>query len=107
MFSQTVMLVLVIALGIGLFGNVFYQLGKSIKYKNDERWQLIQIKANKVIYWYQGLITTVLAIILVVDLFNPFQVSLSVSNVVLGAFMLLFLQYTVELISLMYLDKSL
>jgi hypothetical protein len=107
MISKTVMLVLMTVLGIGLFGNIFYQLNKSIKYKNDERWQLIQIKANKVIYWYQGLIITVLAIILVVDLFNPFQVSLSVSNVVLGVFMLVFLQYTVELISLMYFDKSL
>ncbi|AJS60518.1 hypothetical protein [Paenibacillus sp. IHBB 10380] len=107
MIYKTVMLVGFIVLGIGLFGNVFYKAIKSAKYKNDERWQLIQNKANQVIIWYQGLITIVFGIILVVDILNPFQISLSVSNAVLYAFILLFLQYTIELIFLMYFDKSL
>ncbi|RUT45535.1 hypothetical protein EJP82_14685 [Paenibacillus anaericanus] len=107
MIYKSVMIVVMFVLGVGLFGNVFYKASKSLKYKNDERWQLIQNKANQAIYWYQGLITIVFSIILAVDLFNPFQISLSVSNAILSAFMLLFLQHGIELISLIYFDKKL
>ncbi|MEO3947181.1 hypothetical protein [Gorillibacterium sp. CAU 1737] len=107
MISKTVLLVVMLVLGVGLFSNVFYKAIKSVKYKNDERWQLVQNKANKAIYWYQGLITIVLAVVLVVDTLNPIQISLSVSNVALSAFMLLFLQHGIEFVFLMYFDKSL
>ncbi|MBP1904781.1 putative membrane protein YqhA [Paenibacillus turicensis] len=108
MFSyQIVMAVLLVVLGIGLFGNLVYKANKSIKYKNDERWQFIQNKASRVIYWYQGLITVVLAVILGVDLFHPFQNSISIADAAFYIFMLLFLQHGIELIALMYCDKKL
>lgn len=108
MFShKIVMAIVMVVLGIGLFGNVFYKANKSIKYKNDERWEFIQNKANRVIYWYQGTITVVLGIILGVDLFHPFQNSISIPDAVLSVFMLIFLQHGVELLALMYCDKKL
>lgn len=107
MFFKTIMLVMVVGLGVGVFGNLFYKASKAITYKNDERWLFIQNKANRVIYWYQGFITVVFAILLAVDLFQPIPYSLSVSHAILYAFMLLFLQYVVEWISLMVLDKAL
>lgn len=104
---KIVMAVVLIVLGIGLFGNVFYKANKSTKYKNDERWQFIQNKASRVIYWYQGLITGVLAVILGVDLFHPFQNSISIPDAVFSVFMLIFLQHGIELLALMYCDKRL
>lgn len=104
---NTVLLVVMVVLGVGLFGNIFYKAGKSMKYKNDERWLFIQNKATRVIYWYQGFLTVVLAILLVVDLFQPIRYSLSVPHAIMAAFMLLFLQHGVEWISLMVWDKAL
>jgi predicted histidine transporter YuiF (NhaC family) len=107
MIYKTVMLIVIIALGIGLFGNVFYKANKITKYKNDERWQLIQNKANKATVWYHSLLIVVLAITMTLDVFYLYDINFNLSQITQYAFIVLLLQYTIELIYLVYLDKKL
>lgn len=106
MIYKIVMAVAVILLVVGLFGNIFYKASKTIKNKNDERWQLIQIKANKATVWYHSLLITALGFMMFLDVFNNFQISFSLSQIIEYAFLVLTLQYAIELIYLMYLDKK-
>lgn len=92
----------------GFFLNILYIPIKSIKYKNDERWKLIEMKASKTVKFYQEFIMVGFGVILIIDIiYKPFQVSLSVSDVIIIPFIVYFLQHGVELIALMYLDKRL
>lgn len=107
MFYKILMQVGLIVILVGFFWNIVYIPIKGIKYKNDERWRFIEIKASKVVKVYQGIIMIGFGVILIVDRFyKPFQISFSVSDVILIPFILYFLQHGVELIALMYLDKK-
>ncbi|MFP4978651.1 hypothetical protein ACE6ED_24815 [Paenibacillus sp. CN-4] len=107
MAYQIITAVALIVLLTGLIGNVFYKARKTIKNKNDERWQSIQSKANKATVWYHSLLIVVLGLMIFLDVFYRFQTSYSLSQILNVAFVVLTLQFTIELIFLIYLDKKL
>ncbi|OBZ14005.1 hypothetical protein A8L34_08500 [Bacillus sp. FJAT-27264] len=107
MSYQMVLLAVAVVLGICV---IFLQCFKAIKvtkYKNDERWQLVQNKASHVAMHYNSLLGFLICIGFAITSFvdTPFTISLNLAlQYLLLAF---FFRDTIELIALLHFDKVL
>ncbi|WOO35339.1 hypothetical protein R2R35_16235 [Anaerocolumna sp. AGMB13020] len=107
MNNQTIILVfLLVTTGITLFLYV-WKAKKEIEYKKDERWQLLQNKANNAANYSFSILIVIVAIGSIVPLFYDIQLSFTFNQVLIYAMLFVGLRNGIELFALRYFDKRL
>lgn len=103
MNEQIIILIfLVLLLGATLWLYILKAM-KQIKYRGDERWQLIQLKANNAANISNGLLAVVLVIIpLLVDS----QITFSLNRVITFGLLYIGVRNFIELAATVYYDKN-
>lgn len=105
---------LVILLGLVLIGSFIYVTNqfketKKVAYKNDERWQQIRLKADKVVLSYINLVVGLVCVgFFVADfvLDQGTSVTIAIIHALFIAFFVLALRYPVEYCALRYFDQK-
>ncbi len=104
MNEQTILLIsLIMALGIILWLYII-KTQKQIKYKGDERWKQIQIKANNAADFANWILILLLAIL---PLFINSQMTFSFQQVTIFGFIYIGVRNLIELAATIYLDRNL
>lgn len=104
MNEQTIILIfLVMALGITLWLYILKAI-KQVNYKGDERWKLIQLKANNSANVANGILILLLAIL---PIFVDEQVTFTLQQVTTFGLIYLGIRNFIELAVTIYLDKQL
>lgn len=104
MNEQIIILIfLVIAVGATLQLYISKAM-KQVKYKGDERWQLIQLKANTVANIVNGGLIILLAIL---PLFINSQTTFTFQRVSIWGLIYLGIRNLIELFAIVYFDKQL
>lgn len=105
MNEQTIILFfLIVGTGITLF-LYLWKAKKEIDYKKDERWQLIQNKANNTVNYLNYILIVFLAVGEVVSLFSDIQITLTLNRVLIYGVLFIGLRNAIELFGLIYFDK--
>ena len=100
-----ILLFLIISTGVTIFLYV-WKAKKEIDYKKDERWQLIQNKANNTANYLNHVLIIFLAIGEIILLFSDTNITLTLSRVLTYALCFVGLRNGVELFALRYFDKQ-
>lgn len=107
MNDQTVILiVLIVAVAATLWLSIL-KAKKEVEYKKDERWQLIQIKANHTANLVNWLLIVLLAVGTTIPLFIDVQTTFTLQRVVLFGELFIGLRNLIELAAVIYFDKKL
>ncbi len=107
MNEQTIILFfLIVGTGITLF-LYLWKAKKKIDYKKDERWQLIQNKANNEANYLNYILIAVLAVGEAVSLFSDIQITVTLNRVLIYGVLFIAFRNTIELFALKYFDKRL
>ena len=107
MAEQTIILFfLFLAVGVTLW-LYFFKAKKEVVYKRDERWQMIQLKANQT-----ANITNMILIILVfvgtlIPMFNDTEIVFTLQRVTIFVEFFIGLSNLLELVAIKYFDKQL
>ncbi|MGO5092644.1 hypothetical protein [Clostridium sp. LCP25S3_F10] len=106
MNEQTIILFfLIVGTGITLFLYI-WKAKKEIEYKKDERWQLIQNKANNAVNYLSYILIVFLALGEAVLLFYDIQITFTLNRVLTYGVLLIGLRNVIELFALRYFDKG-
>lgn len=104
MKEQTILLIfLIIALSVTL-GLYLFKAKKQMKYKGDERWRLIQLKANNTAN-ISNFILLILVVIL--PLFIDSQMTFTFQRMITFVLIYIGVRNLIELIATIYFDKQL
>ena len=103
---QPIMLLINIAFFVSLAANQEYKRKKECEYKKDERWSLVQDKADKIISKYYEWLIAIVAIGTVALVFVDLEVYLSLDRVFSILFIMLTSRYIVELFALRFYDSK-
>lgn len=103
--QTTILFFLIVGTGITLF-LYLWKAKKEIDYKKDERWQLIQNKANNVANYLNYILIVFLAVGEAVLLFSDIQITLTLNRVVTYGILFIGLRNAIELFALRYFDKQ-
>ncbi|BCJ93436.1 hypothetical protein acsn021_10050 [Anaerocolumna cellulosilytica] len=107
MNEQTIILFfLIAATGITLF-LYMCKAKKSIEYKNDERWQLIQNKANNMANHSNNILLLLLFAGNMVSLFYDIQITFTFNRVLTYGLLFVGLRNAIEVFALGYFDNRL
>lgn len=107
MNEQTIILFfLIFSTGITLF-LYLWKAKKEVEYKKDERWQLIQNKANHSANFLNYILIVLIAVGSTVLLFSDRQITLTLNRVFIYCLLILGLRNAIELFSILYFDKQL
>lgn len=107
MNEQTIILFfLIVGLIITLFLYI-WKAKKHIEYKNDERWQLLQNKANNVANHSNNILLLLLFAGHMVTLFSDIQITFTLDRVLIFGILFIGLRNALELFALRYFDKRL
>lgn len=107
MTDQTMILILVIlgtAVTLYLY---FWKAKKQIDYKGDERWQLVQNKANNAANAANYILILVVAIGETILLYSDTEITVSLSRVFLFAILFIALRNGIEMAALQHYDRKL
>jgi cytochrome c biogenesis protein CcdA len=105
MNEQSIILIfLLVAAGITLF-LYLWKAKKEIEYKKDERWQLLQNKANNAANSSNSILILLVAIGSVVSLFYDIQLTITFDRALIYVMIFIGLRNGIELFALRYLDK--
>lgn len=105
MNEQTIILFfLIVGLGITLFLFI-WKAKKSMEYKNDERWQLLQNKANNVANYSNNILIILLFIGEMVSLFSDIQTTFTLDRVLTCILLFICLRNAIEFFALRYFNK--
>lgn len=107
MTYQIVMIIVMVFVVVCTISLQLFKAVKITKYKNDERWKLVQNKANNAAMHYNNLLNLVVCIGLIVTLFTDIQFTISISNLLTYLLPILFMRDAIELAALRYFDKRL
>lgn len=94
---------------VGIIITLFLYLWKAkkeIDYKKDERWQLIQNKANNTANYLNCVLIVALAVGDTILLFSKINVTLTLNRVLIYGVLLIALRNAIELFALKYFDKQ-
>jgi steroid 5-alpha reductase family enzyme len=97
---------LIIGTGITLF-LYLWKAKKEIDYKKDERWQLIQNKANNTANYSNYILIVFLAVGEVILTFSDIQITLTLSRVLIYGLFFIGIRNGIELFALRYFDNQL
>ncbi|AIQ15926.1 hypothetical protein H70357_03860 [Paenibacillus sp. FSL H7-0357] len=107
MIYQFVMLVVLVVLGICTIALPCFQAVKVKEYRNDERWQLVQNKANHVAMHYYSALGFAICIGIIITTIFDIQFSIGLDRVLQYSLIAIFLRNAIELFSLRHFDKVL
>ncbi|WP_346935928.1 hypothetical protein [Clostridium sp.] len=97
---------MIIGTGITLF-LYLWKAKKEIDYKKDERWQLIQNKANNTANYSNYILIVFLAVGEAILTFSDIQITLTLSRVLIYGVLFIGLRNGIELFALRYFDNQL
>lgn len=107
MTEQMVLLFfLIIGTGATLFLYI-WKAKKSMEYKNDERWQLVQNKANNAANSSNQILLLLVVAGEMVSLFSNLQITFTLNRVLTLAILFIALRNTIELVALKYFNERL
>ena len=107
MNEQTIILFsIILGVGITLFLYI-WKAKKEIDYKKDERWLLIQNKANNAANYSNYFLIILFAIGEIVSVFSDIQITFTLNRILTYGLLFLSLRNTMELSALLYFDKQL
>ncbi len=107
MNEQTIILFfLIIATSVTLFLYI-WKAKKTVEYKNDERWQLLQNKANNTANYSNAILIILLAVGSTVSLFSDIQTTFTFDRVLTYGLLFIGLRNVIELCALGYFNKRL
>ena len=102
--EQIIILVfLIIALGITLWLYIS-KAKKQVKYRGDERWQLIQLKASNTANLAHSILIVLIAVL---PLFINMQTTVTLQRVSIFALLYIGIRNLIELVATIYFDKRL
>lgn len=102
--EQIIILVfLIIALGITLWLYIS-KAKKQVKYRGDERWQLIQLKASNAANLAHSILIVLIAVL---PLFINMQTTVTLQRVSIFALLYIGIRNLIELVATIYFDKRL
>lgn len=106
MNEQTIILCfLIVATGITLFLYV-WKAKKQVDYENDERWQVIQNKANKATNYLNYILILLLAAGEMISLFSDIQITFTLNRILIYGILFIGFHNVIELFGLVYFDKK-
>ncbi|MPQ45362.1 hypothetical protein GBZ86_16775 [Clostridium tarantellae] len=97
---------IIISTGITIF-LYLWKAKKEVYYKKNERWQLIQNKANNIANYLNYIFIVFLAIAEVIVLFSNTQITLNLNRVLTYGLLFIGLRNGIELFALKYFDNKL
>ncbi|GAA0764939.1 hypothetical protein GCM10008908_00780 [Clostridium subterminale] len=97
---------MIIGTGITLF-LYLWKVKKEIDYKKDERWQLIQNKANNTANYSNYILIVFLAVGEAILTFSDIQITLTLNRVLIYGVLFIGLRNGIELFALRYFDDQL
>ncbi|WP_125152462.1 hypothetical protein [Clostridium rectalis] len=104
MNEQTIILFfLIIGTCITLY---LWKAKKEIEYKKDERWQLVQNRANNAEKYLYYILIVFVAVIEVVLLFRDIQITFTLNRILIYVVLFIGLRNAIELFALRYFDKQ-
>lgn len=103
--QNIILFFLILATGFTLF-LYLWKAKKEICYKKDERWQLIQNKANNTTNYLNYILIALLTILHATFLFSDIQITLTLNRILIYALLLFGLRNTIEFFALRYFDKK-
>jgi len=107
MNEQTIILFfLIVFTGITLF-LYLWKAKKEIEYKKDERWQIIQNKANNGANFSNYILIVLIAVGNIVSLFSDIQITFTFNRVLIYGILFIGFRNAIELFALRYFDKRL
>lgn len=107
MNEQTIIIFFLIAgIGITLF-LYMWKAKKEIDYKKDERWQLIQNKANNAANYLNHILIVFLVVGEGISIFSDVQITFTLNRVLTYGVLFIGLRNAIELFALKYFDKQL
>ncbi len=95
---------LIVFLGSTLFLYI-WKAKKEIEYKKDERWQMIQIKANKVASYSNNILVIILAVVAMASVHYGIQITFALNRVLMFGIFFIGFYNVIELCALLFLDK--
>ncbi|ASA25819.1 DUF2178 domain-containing protein [Paenibacillus donghaensis] len=107
MFYQFAMLVVLVALGICTIALPCFQAVKVKEYRNDERWQLVQNKANHVAMYYYSALGFTICIGFSITVIFDIQFSIGLDRVLQYSLCAILLRNGIELFALRHFDRAL
>ncbi|GMQ57449.1 hypothetical protein AN1V17_18440 [Vallitalea sediminicola] len=96
---------LIFGLGITLFLYV-WKAKKEIEYRKDERWQLIQNKANNAANYSNYILIVFLALGEAITLFRDIQITFTFNRALTYGLLFVGFRNAIELFALRYFDKQ-
>lgn len=99
------LILLIITLAATLF-LYLWKAKKQLKYKNAERWHVIQNKANKAANCLNGVLIVILAIGQTVPLFYDIQMTFTYNRLMTIGIIYIGIRNVIELFALLYLDSK-
>jgi len=97
---------LIVFTGITLFLYI-WKAKKEIEYKKDERWQVIQNKANNAANYSNYILIVLLAVGEAILTFSDIQITLTLNRVLIYGVLFIGLHNAIELFALRYFDNQL
>lgn len=107
MNEQTIILFFLIFVTCITLFLYFWKAKKEIEYKKDERWQMIQNKANNASNYSNHILIVLIAVGNMVSLFSDIQITFTLNRVLIYATLFIGFHNAIELLALKYFDKRL
>lgn len=104
--QMVILLFLIIGVGVTLFLSI-WKAKKSVEYKNDERWQFIQNKANTAANCSNHLLIVLVLIGDMISLFSNLQITFTLNRVLTLVILFIALRNAIELAALIYFNERL
>lgn len=103
---QLAMLLFTVILMIVFFYNLSYRSRKASEYKNDERWQTIELKSNRIAtYYYQFVMVLIVICITMLLFIDSLNIDVSLSRTLNFGFYVIIIGQIIEMLALKYFDE--
>jgi hypothetical protein len=107
MTEQTIILIfLVLSVGATLW-LYFLKAKKEVQYKRDERWQMIQVKANQTANIANWILIILVFVGASIPLFSDTEIVFTLQRVTIFGEFFIGMRNLLELVAIKYLDKQL
>lgn len=106
--NEQIIILFFLIIGTGItFFLYLWKAKKEIDYKNDERWQLIQLKANTTANYSHYILIVLVVVADIITLFSDIHITLTLNRVLTYALLFIALRNAIEMFALRYFDKRL
>lgn len=106
MNEQLIILISMIIFTIVTIFLYVYKAKNEVRYKKDERWQLIQLKAIKIADFTNYILIVLIAIMYSITLFSCIELTFSLNRVLSIGLIFVGLRNSIECLALLLLDQK-